>query len=122
MSSHLQPKCLTFKSGGSIAKGTAVKIGADNLHVVVCSAKTDRSIGIAQNDVTGAEQLVEVALPGGGSKAKAGGSVSAGDLVAPTTDGSLITTTGPGDRYIAMALEDAASGDLFATNIVPGLI
>lgn len=116
----MQPKVLTFKAGGAIAKGIAVKIGASNQHVVACSAKTDKSIGISQNAVTTAEELVEVALPGGGSKAKLGGTVSAGDLIAPTTDGSLIATTTANDRFIAVALEDGVIGDLVAAHIVIG--
>ena len=89
MSAISEAKVLTFKAGGVIVKGHAVKIGADNKHVIECTAKTDKHIGIALNDASAAEDNVEVALPGGGAKAKAGGSISAGDLLAPTTDTTL---------------------------------
>lgn len=122
MSAIAQPNVLTFKAGGVIVKGHAVKMGADDQHVVECTAKTDKQIGIAQNDASTAEDKVEVALPGGGSKVKAGGSISAGDLLASTTDGTLIATTTAADRYIAMAMEDMSSGDLGAAHVVAGLI
>ena len=122
MASIIQANIVTFKAGGAISKGMAVKMGADNQHVVVCTAKTDKSIGVAQGDASAAEDAIEVAVCGGGAKGKAGGSISAGDLVSPTTDGSLIVTTTAGDRYVGIAMEDASSGDIFSVQMSPGLI
>lgn len=122
MASYMAPKVLTFKAGGAIKAGCAVKAGADNQHVVECTAATDKSIGIAQNAAASAEDKVEVALPGGGAKAKLGGTVSFGDLLAPTTDGSLIATTTPGDRYVAVAMEDGVVNDIASSQVSVGLI
>lgn len=123
MSAISYPKLLTFKASAAIALGSAVKGGADNAHVSICSAKTDKHVGIAQNAVTAAEEKIEVALPGGGAKGLLGaGGAAFGDLLAPTTDGSLIVTTTAGDRYIAMAMEAGSAGDIIAVEVVAGLI
>jgi hypothetical protein len=122
MSAHLQPNALTLKCDAAIAKGMAVKPGTDRDHVVKSSVATSLSIGLAMNTTTTAEDKVEVALPGGGAKALLVGSVSFGDLLAPDSTGKLVATTTPGDRYIAMAMEDGVAGDLIAVHVVAGLI
>ncbi len=122
MSSIYPANTLTFKCGAAIAKGTAVKPGADRDHVIVSAAKTSLNLGIAQNATTTAEDKVEVAMPGGGSKALLGGTAYFGDLLAPTTDGSLIVTTTAGDRVIAMALEDGVVGDMISVMVTAILI
>jgi hypothetical protein len=78
--------------------GKAVKIGADSKHVAVASAASDKMLGIAQSDATNAEDEMEVALPGGGAKALAGGNISAGDLLTSDGSGKLIATTSNADR------------------------
>lgn len=120
MASSSTPRISSFLAAAAIAKGVAVKAGADKSHVAICSAKTDKSIGIVQNAGTAAEDVLEVALQGGGAKALLGGTVSFGDLLAPTTDGSLIATTTANDRVIAMAMEDGVVGDLIGVEVLVG--
>jgi hypothetical protein len=122
MASYSQPRIIAFKAAAAMAAFKAVKAGADKEHVAVCSAKTDKSVGISQNAPSAADEIMEVALPGGGGKALIGGSVSFGDLLAPTTDGSLIATTTAGDTYIARAMQDGSSGDVIGVEVVSGLI
>lgn len=122
MASYSQPRILAFKAAAAQAAFTAVKAGADNKHAAICSAKTDKSFGIAQSAPTAADAPMEVAQPGGGAKAKLGGTVAIGDLLAPTTDGTLITTVTAGDRYIAMAMDAGDSGDIIGVEVVAGLI
>lgn len=123
MASSSTPRIYVLKADAAIAKGKAVKAGAsDSQHVQVCAATTDKSVAILQAATTAAGDKAELAFPGGGAKALAGGVIAFGDLLAPTTDGSLIATTTPGDRYIAMAMDSAVSGDLFAVEVVAGLI
>jgi hypothetical protein len=122
MASSSEPKVYSFLAAAALAKGKAVKAGADNAHLVVSAAKTDLSVGIVQNTVTAAEDTIEVALPGGGAKALLGGTAAVGDLLAPTTDGRLIVTTTAGDRYIAMAMEAGVIGDMIGVEVVAGLI
>lgn len=118
MSSHSKPRILSFKADGAIAKGAAVKIGSDNDHVAACSANTDSAIGICQNTVSAAEEIAEIALQGGGAKAKAGEAITAGKLLVPGASGSMFQTNASGDSVIGMALESAASGDLFAVEVI----
>jgi len=118
MASCSKQRMMTFKAGGAIAKGKAVKMGADREHVVVGAANTDGLIGIAQNAAVNAEDLVEVALPGGGAKALAKESITAGKLLTSNADGALEQTNASGDRVIAVAMEGAAAGDQFAVEVV----
>lgn len=122
MSAVPYPKKYTYRASAAIAKGKAVLLDATGKIVTAANAVTDKSVGLAQNAADAEGDLVEVAHPGGGAKALLGGSVSAGDLLAPTTGGALIATTTATNRYIAMALEDGSSGDLIAVEVVAGLI
>lgn len=116
MASTLKPKIYAFKQGGATAipKGSAVKMGADNSHVSLCTASTDLAIGIAQSASTNAEDKIEVAMPGGGAKALAHGTVNVGQKLVPYTDGSLQPATGAGDQICAVALDSAVAGDIFS--------
>ena len=122
MAGSKSPDVLTYNASAAIALGKAVTLDATGIIVTASNAKTDLSIGIAQNAVLAAGEAVEVALPGGGGKALLGGTVAAGDLLAPTTGGALIATTTPGDRYIAMAMQLGVSGDIIGVEVVAGLI
>ena len=118
MSSHSPSRILTFKAGGAIAKGKAVKFGADREHVVVGAGNTDACFGIAQNAAVSAEDAVEVAIQGGGAKALAKETITAGKLLVSNADGALEQTNADGDRVVAMAMEDAVVGDIFAVEVV----
>ncbi len=122
MASIAAPNVLTFNASAAIAKGKAVTVDATGKIVTASNAVTDKSVGVAMVAATTAGDKVEVAMPGGGAKGLAGGSISAGDLLAPTTGGALIATTTATNRYVGIALEDASSGDLFSMMVVPGLI
>ncbi len=122
MSSTYPAKTLTFRSGAAIAKGVAVMPGADQDHVLVSAASTSLNIGIAQTETTDAEGAVEIAVHGGGGKALLGASVFFGDLLAPTSDGSLVATITGGDRVIAMALEDGDIGDMISVMVMTSFI
>lgn len=121
MASHSTSRILTFKAGGAISKGKAVKIGADREHVVQSAGNTDPSIGIAQNSAANAEDPVEVAIQGGGAKALAKETIAAGKFLVPNADGSLEQTNADGDRIVAVAMESAVAGDIFAVEVVLGL-
>lgn len=122
MASHSTPRIFSFKAGGAISLGQAVKLDSDRETVVACSANTDAAIGIAQSDVLLADaqagMRVEVALPGGGAKAKCDAVVSAGKFLVPAADGELEQTNASGDRVIAMAMEDGVAGDIIAVEVV----
>lgn len=113
MSSTLKPTILAYKAAAAIAKGKVVKKGADDQHVAVCSAGTDKSIGIIQSAPTAAEDVCEVAVAGG-AKGLAGGTISQGDLLTSDASGTLVATTSANDQVIGVAEQDAVSGDLFS--------
>lgn len=115
MSATSHPKILTFLQDGStaIAKGVAVKLGADDKHVTPCTSSTDAPIGISQGVSTLAEDEIEVNLPGGGCKGLAQGTIAQGKLLVSHTDGSLKQTTGSGDAVVGVAMQSAVAGDLF---------
>lgn len=121
MASSFKPNLLAFKADGVIAKGSAVKIGSDSEHVVECSANTDEAIGVAQGDASAAEDIVEIAIPGGGGKGLAGESITAGKFLVSAADGDLEQTNASGDRIVAMAMEGASAGDLFEIMVLCGV-
>lgn len=115
MASIFQPNIQTFIAGGVILKGHAVKISAnDGKTVVECTAGTDKGCGIAQNDAAASGDFVEVALSGGGAKAKAQTTIAIGDMLASHTDGTLLPTTTANDRVLGHAMEAAVVGDIFS--------
>lgn len=122
MSAIAMPNVLTFIASAAIAKGKAVTLDATGKIVTASNAVTDKSIGIAVNAATVAGDKVEVAIPGGGAKALLGGTVAAGDLLAPTTGGALIATTTATNRYVAIAMEAGVIGDIVSAHIALGLI
>lgn len=121
MSSYAKPNLLTFKSDtATIAQGSVVKGGSDNAHVAKSVLATNKHVGIAMNAVSEAEGLVEVALPGGGAKGLAGGTIAFGDLLTSDTNGALVATTTTADRVIGVAMESAVAGDLFSMHVAMG--
>ncbi len=123
MASTNKPNIQVFKAGAAIAKGQPVKMGADDQHVLKGVLGTDKLIGIAQNAAPSAEDLVEVALPGGGAKGLCcTGGVTRGDLLTADSSANLVATTTPGDRVIGVAMASAVSADLFDVQVAPCLI
>jgi hypothetical protein len=123
MSSGLAPQILVFKADAAIAKGIAVKAGASSdEYVQKSTAASDKSVGIAQNAVTAADDLVEVALPGGGAKAKLGGTVVFGDMLTADSAGKLVATTSNAEKTIAQALEGGVADDMINVVVVPGIV
>lgn len=119
MASHLQPKILAFLATAAVAKGKAVKIGADDKHIAVGAANTNKVFGIIQNAPTAAEDVAEVAV-GGGAKALLGEACVAGNLLVSHTDGSLVLANAAGDFLVAQALEAGAIGDLIDVLVIHG--
>lgn len=118
MSTYACPSILSFKAGGVIPQGSVVKPGADLKHVLKSTSATAKNFGIAQNAAAAAEDVVEVALPGGGGKGLAGGAIAFGDLLTADVNGALVATTSANDRVVAVAMEDAVAGDLFSLHVV----
>lgn len=122
MSAHAKPQALTFKAAAAIAKGAGVTLDATGKIVTSSTSATATTIGVALNAATVINDKVEVALSGGGAKGLAGGTITAGDLVCTTTDGSLISTTSATNRILGVAMESAVAGDLFSMHVSVSII
>lgn len=118
MASSTKPIIVAAKADAAISKGMAVKKGTDDQHVAKGSANTSKCIGIAQNTVTTAEDVVEYAVPGGGAKGLLSETVAQGNLLVSHTDGSLALANASGDRVIAMAMQDGVVGDLIDVLVI----
>lgn len=115
MSSVLYRRIHTFIAGGAIAKGQAVKLSSGQ--VVVCSAATDRAIGLAQIAAASGEPC-EVALQGGGAYAKAAGTIAEGNLLGFDASGELVKVANASDIVIAQAMEAAVDNDIFSVQVI----
>ena len=120
MSSYSEQKILTFNSDVAvIAAGSVVIAGTDRAHVALGSGATQKAIGIAQSAVSAIGDKVEVAMPGGGGKAKLGvGGCAFGDYLACDASGTLIVTTSANDRVVAMAMDAGSAGELVAVEVL----
>jgi len=114
---YSQPKILTFRAGGTIARGKAVKFGSADDTVVVGAGATDDCIGIAQNAAESGD-FVEVALPGGGGLALSQTTVTRGMLMVSHTDGALKPIAAANDRVVAMAMASGSANDLIPVEVL----
>lgn len=119
MASTSEPKIYIWKATAAIAKGKCVKPGADDQHVQVASAATDKIIGIVQNDCTAAEDRLEVALNGSGAKALIGsGGCAFGDMLVADSNGALIVKDSTDDnRVVAIAMGAGSENDLVSVEV-----
>lgn len=108
----------TFIADGdlSAAQFTAVKLSGD-LKVAAATADTHVAIGILQDKPTdGKAGLVRLH---GISKAVAGGTVAAGDMLVATTGGKLVASTTGGKRVVGRALTGGSDGDIITVLVQP---
>ena len=123
MASYFPPNYLTFKAAGAIPLGHIVKGGADREHVAVSALSTNKHIGVCMtSDVTTLDNAVEVAVGGGGGKAKLGGTVAFGDLLTSDANGKAVATTTALDRIVGIAMEDGVLNDLASIHVMPGIV
>lgn len=118
MASTLAPRILAFEANGTISKGKAVKfVTSDASKVVQATAVNGLNFGIAQHDAVAGE-IIEVAVVGGGAKALAQATIAAGEMLISHTDGALKPASAETDRVIAIAMDDAAAGDIFDVIVI----
>lgn len=111
---------ITLKAGADLTSAQYAFVKLDSSgNAVVCSAVTDKPIGVLQNQpLSGKEASV---LVSGGTKVKAGAAVAIGDRIGTTT-GSLanpyVAGTDTTKYLVGTALTAAAaSGELFTAVI-----
>jgi len=118
MASNTAPVVRTFKCDAAIGKGKFVKFGTDEDHVAICSANTDKIIGVTLAATTTAEDLVEVAVSGG-AKVEAGETIAAGKSVVADANGDAVQSNADGDYAFGIAFDAAVDGDIFGIQIGP---
>lgn len=118
MSSTTKRIVYAFKCDAVLAQGQPVKMGTDNKHVVGCTLNTERAIGFAVAPTTAIEDTVEVCVIGGGAKALAGEAITAGKALVPGAGGAVFQSNTSGDEICAIAMESAATGDIFSVMVV----
>ena len=89
-----------------------VKFGATAGQIAVASAKTDKIIGVLQNDPAAGEPAIVCAV--GVSKVISSGSVTVGTLLTSNSTGQAADSSSANDRVCGFAL----AADSTATNIV----
>ena len=111
----------TYYAGATVNASRIVKPGADNTKVVQGAAATDKLIGVSDSIGGASGETIDVILDGI-ALVKAGGSIAMGDLITSDSTGQGVATTTASNRIIGVAMEDAASGDLFGVRIAPGSV
>lgn len=109
-------KTYVAKTDLKAKKGYAVYLGNDdkilNTPVATIAGANARAIGIIVDPPTAAEKPMGVCIDGH-CFAVAGGSVTAGAKLITDTNGALVAGTTDKDHVVAIALEDAAAGEMF---------
>jgi hypothetical protein len=119
MASSSSPRIFGFKAGGDLSAKQfyGVVFGSADDTVVAAGAAVN-AIGIVQNAPASGE-LAEVALQGGGAKAKLSGTVTRGSFLKTDANGAFEAATA-GDKYAAMAMASGVSGDVIPVEVVYG--
>jgi len=93
------------------------KLGSDDDHCAVCSAATDKLIGIIQQTATAAEQTMRLVLVGI-ADLKLGDSVTRGDRLTSDASGYGVTATA-GQNSGGWACASGVSGDIIPVLVAP---
>ncbi len=119
------PRFKQYFAGAAIGANRIVKPGSDDDHVVLGGAATDKIMGISGNVAAGAaEERIDI-IKEGIAEVVAGGSVTRGDPITSDAAGAGVTAApgaGTNNRIIGFAEVSAASGDIFAVLMAPGVM
>lgn len=105
------------KSDNSAKQYYAVELTAAD-EVDVANGATDLIVGILQNKPKAGESAA--VLSAGISKAVAGGTIAAGNRVGTDANGKLVAKTADADLVCGIALNAAASGEVFSVLLTIG--
>jgi hypothetical protein len=102
-----------FKAGGTIAKGQPVKMdGTNSKQVVVCDAIADLAVGIAQTSAVAGDYISVQTHGIAQCLAGATITINAPQMV-EVTSGRVVDLSGATAKFIGVALQAAADGDIF---------
>ncbi len=115
MSSFNAPRIINYKSTNDLSADSnlflAVKLDA-NAQIVLGDAGS-LAVGFLLN-TPNVDQVAEVAAIGGGAKAVAGGTITAGDQLKVDANGKLVLASVANDLVVAIAQDNAVMNDVFA--------
>lgn len=116
---HEDTSLTTYKAGADLSDNQyyAVKLNGTDQTVALATATTDDALILVNAPESGEAALV---CTGKRCKAKIGGSVTAGNLLGPDTDGMLNVRSTAGDKFCARAREDGADGDIIDVEVISG--
>lgn len=117
MASHSTPRLKAFKADGAITQYTFVKYGSDRDHVAAGTANS-KCRGIAMNAATAAEDIVEVALPGGGALLKINATIAGGNYLTSLSTGQGEKADASGDNVGARAEDGGVAGDIIPVEVL----
>jgi hypothetical protein len=97
-----------------------VMLSADNTVTVCTHATNDNPIGVLQNKPTASGQVARVRVMGV-SRVMAGGVIAYGNKIGNDADGHGIAKTVDKTKFVGVALDSAASGELATVFVQCGL-
>lgn len=109
------PSGADFTSSGTTFTAPYLIVKLSSGKVVQSTASTDKHIGVLYNcpDANGTADVLSVNASGT-AKVTAGGTISVGNFITANSSGQAVATTSSGDFVIGIAVEAAASGQVFA--------
>lgn len=117
MASTAQPNLiLNLLAASDLSSSQYKAVKVDSSGTVAACGAAENAIGFLHNTpVSGA--VCEIATFGGGARAKAGGTITAGDQLETDSNGDVIVATGAAENIVAYAVESAVDNDIF--QIIP---
>lgn len=97
-----------------------VELSANNTVVICSNATTSNPIGVLQNKPTAAQGVARVRVMGV-SRVMAGDAITYGQLVGTDANGEGIAKTANTAKFVGVALDTAAAGELVTVMIQCGL-
>lgn len=116
MSSHSEPRILGFKAETDLSAKQFHAVKFDSSDKLIEAAAATQGFGILMS-VSPLGSAAEVAINGGGAKAKLAGNVTRGASITANSAGAFLTATA-GQRATAVAMESGVTGDVIAVEVV----
>lgn len=115
MASHSEPRILGYSAGADLSAKQyhVVKFGTSDKEVVDADAQEGFGVLMSQSPDG---QGCEVALPGGGAKAKLAGTITRGESITADANGAFVAA-GSSQRAIGIAMASGVAGDVIPMEV-----
>ena len=111
----------TFVASGDVAAYRLIAADTTDGQVIQAAAGTAKLLGVADRLTTANTNRIDVLLQGI-AEVELGGTVAMGDLITADADGKGVATTTANDRYVGMATQAGAAGDVIGVLIDRGIV